>query len=167
MTLMLKYCLGLLVMALVSASCTTRYYLVRHAERSDSSPDSPLSEAGLARAQVLRDTLQGKDIHRIFASTYVRTQQTVRPLADALAVPITLYRPDTTAGLTERLKRLSGENVLVVGHSDNIPDLVRGLCGETVTIPGNDFDNLFVVTVRKGLITTRTLQRLTYGASSP
>ncbi len=154
-------------MALMAISCTTRYYLVRHAERLDNSPDSPLSEAGHIRAQALRDTLLDKDIHRIFASAYVRTQQTARPLADALAVPIVLYRPDTTAGLLEQLQQLRGENVLVVGHSDNIPFLVNGLCGASVSIAHNDYDNLYLVTVQRGLQMKRTLHRLTYGAPSP
>ncbi|MCS7036124.1 MAG: phosphoglycerate mutase family protein [Saprospiraceae bacterium] len=157
----------LLFLMLTSASCTTRYYLVRHAERLDGSSDSPLSEAGHARARALRDTLLDKDIHRIFASIYVRTQQTARPLADTLNVPITIYHPDTTAGLLEHLQRISGESVLVVGHSDNVPQLVYGLCGETVSIAPDDYDNLFVITVRKTTRTKRTLQRLTYGFPSP
>ncbi len=165
--LSMKTCSILLLFAFMATACTTRYYLVRHAERLDSTPDSPLSAAGHTRAEALRDTLMGKDIHRIFASTYVRTQQTARPLADTLDMPITLYRPDTTAGLLERLRNISGENILVVGHSDNIPELVQGLCGETVSIAHQDYDKLFVVTVRKTTRTKRTLQRLTYGPPSP
>ncbi len=153
--------------ALLCAACTTRYYLVRHAERLDDSADSPLSEAGHARAQALRDTLLGADVHRIFASTYVRTQQTARPLAEALGMPIALYRPDTTEGLLKRLRRIEGENILVVGHSDHIPLLIEGLCGERVSIAHRDYDNLFVVVVRKGLTTKRTLLHLTYGPPSP
>jgi broad specificity phosphatase PhoE len=163
----MKTQLLLLLVVSVQAACTTRYYLVRHAERLDNSAHSPLSEAGHARAQTLRDTLLDKDIHRIFASTYVRTQQTARPLAETLDMPITLYQPDTTAGLLERLRRIRGENVLVVGHSDNIPELVQGLCGQTVSIAHQDYDNLFVVTVRRATHTKRTLLRLTYGPPSP
>lgn len=165
--LLMKTCSFLLLFAFMAAACTTRYYLVRHAERLDSTPDSPLSEAGHGRAEALRDTLLGKDIHRIFASTYVRTQQTARPLADTLDMPIILYRPDTTAGLLERLQKISGENILIVGHSDNIPELVQGLCGETLSIAQQDYDNLFVVTVRKTTRTKRTFRRLTYGPPSP
>ncbi len=154
-------------LTLLYTGCTTHIYLVRHAERLDNSPDSPLSEAGLLRAQILRDTLIDEDIHRIFASTYTRTQQTARPLADSLAVPITLYRPDTTDGLLKRLLRLRGENVLVVGHSDNIPQLVRGLCGETVSISHDDYDQLFFITITHKMRTYRSLQQLTYGPPSP
>ncbi len=156
-----------LFLTLLCTGCTTNIYLVRHAERLDNSPDSPLSEAGLLRAQILRDTLIDEDIHRIFASTYTRTQQTARPLADSLAMPITLYRPDTTDGLLKRLLRIRGENVLVVGHSDNIPQLVHGLCGETVSILHNDYDQLFLVTITHKMRIRRSLRRLNYGPPSP
>lgn len=150
------------------SGCTTRYYLVRHAERQDASANSPLSVAGLARANVLRDTLLSKGIDTIFASTFQRTQQTAQPLATALHLPVTIYSPDTTAALIDQLSRLNGRNVLVVGHSNTIPEIVRGLCGQTVTIADDDFDNLFIVTVKKGWgNNTKTLEQTTYGPASP
>ncbi len=151
------------------ASCTTRYYLVRHADRLDSSANSPLSAAGFARANILRDTLLDKRVGLIYASTFLRTQQTAQPLADALHLPLTLYRPDTTAELITALQGIRGKNVLVVGHSNNIPQIVEGLSGGAIIpIPENDFDNLFIVTIRKGWgPPKRTLVRTTYGPPSP
>jgi broad specificity phosphatase PhoE len=68
-------------------ACTTKYYLVRHAEKQDDSSNALLSAAGLARANILRDSLLGKGIDRVFASTFQRTQQTAQPLATALDLP--------------------------------------------------------------------------------
>ncbi len=41
-----------------------------------------------------------------------------------------------------------GENVLVVGHSNSIPDVIKMLGGDVVpTIDERKFDDLFIVTV--------------------
>jgi phosphohistidine phosphatase SixA len=149
-------------------ACTTKYYLVRHAEKQDDSSNALLSAAGLARANILRDSLLSKGIDRVYASTVQRTQQTAQPLATALDLPLNLYKPDTTAGFIAKLKNLGGMDVLVTGHSNNIPEIVYGLCGETVTIADNDFDNLFIVTVTKGWGQTKvSLVKTTYGPPSP
>ena len=159
---------SLLSALLIWPACTTKYYLVRHAERLNDSNDSPLSPIGHARANTLRDTLANKGIDQIFASTFERTQQTGQPLATALGMAVTVYRPDTTAGLVARLKKIRGKSVLVVGHSNTVPDLVQGLCGETVAIPDDDFDNLFIVTIRRAWgRTTTNLVKTTYGPASP
>lgn len=150
------------------SSCTTYYYVVRHADRLNSSNDSPLSTAGFQRAQDLKDSLINVGIDSIFVSTFIRTQQTATPLADALGKTMRIYRPDTTNGLITSLKRIQGKEMLVVGHSDNVPDIVQGLSGQTVAaIAGNDFDNLYIIRIRKGFRTKRTLWHKTYGAPSP
>ena len=165
---MIRHILFLCAIAAVLPACTTRYYLVRHAEKQDNSPNALLSQAGHSRANVLRDSLADKGIDRIYASTVQRTQQTAQPLATALGFPLNLYRPDTTAGFVAMLEKLGGMDVLVVGHSNNIPQIVEALSGEAVNIPEDDFDNLFIVTVTKGWgQTRRTLVKTTYGPASP
>jgi broad specificity phosphatase PhoE len=168
MKISMKFIVLMSAILLALSSCTTRYYLVRHAEKLNGTSDSPLSQTGHARAAVLRDTLAGKNISQIFASTYTRTQQTAQPTATANNLELTIYRPDTTAGLIERLKSVGSRNVLVVGHSNTIPEVVHGLCGETVTIADDDYDNLFIVTIKRGWgQTTKTLIKTTYGPPSP
>jgi broad specificity phosphatase PhoE len=166
---MLKKCLiWLLPVLFLYASCTTNYYLVRHAERLNNTNDSPLSATGHTRAGILQDTLADKNISQVFASTFVRTQQTAQPLATAKNLELTLYRPDTTAGFIERLKSVGSRNVLVVGHSNTIPQIVEALSGEAVSIPDDDFDNLFIVTIKRGWGPARkTLVKTTYGPVSP
>jgi broad specificity phosphatase PhoE len=159
----------LLLLGLFCQACqTTHYFLVRHAEKRDSSPDTPLSEVGWDRALSLRNQLIGKRIDAIFSSNYSRTRQTAQPLADALSTPLSIYQPDTTGSLAAVLKKMNGKNILVVGHSNTIPPLVAGLSGETVAIADNDYDNLFVVRVRKTLLGQKVdLTKTTYGKPSP
>ncbi len=71
-------------------------FLVRHAERADSSPgtsptmaaDPDLSAAGRARADHLAEALKDAKITAIFATEFKRTQQTAAPLAKALGLTV-------------------------------------------------------------------------------
>ena len=150
------------------ASCTTTYYVVRHADRLDNSYNSPLSGPGQTRAVALRDTLLSKGIDSIFISTFLRTEQTAQPLATATGITMVRYLPDTTDGLIRRLKKINGKDVLIVGHSDKVPLIVQGLSGQQVpAIADDDFDNLYIIRVRKCLNVRRSLVHTTYGAPSP
>ncbi|HKC82196.1 MAG TPA: hypothetical protein VKB91_13450, partial [Gemmatimonadaceae bacterium] len=61
-----------------------------------------------------------------------------------------------------------GEKVLIVGHSNTVPQLISAAGGPSIPdIAADEFDNLFVVSVcrcRRGLATLVNLQ---YGAPSP
>src|SRR6188474_2029828 len=113
-------------------SCkTTTYYIVRHAEKESSTTmsansmtsDVPLSEAGKQRAAALKTALQKEDIKYIFSTNYIRTKSTAQPLADAINVPVEIYDPKYP-GFVNKIKSLDG-NVLVVGHSNTVDDLVN------------------------------------------
>lgn len=154
--------------SLFCSCASTNYYVVRHAERVDNSRNSALSPAGLQRAQDLKDVLASKKLELIYASTYLRTQQTAQPTATAKGLPLIIYKPDTTTGFVINLKKLKGKSVLVVGHSDTVPDIVSGLSNQAVApIADNDFDNLYIVRVRNFFGARRTLNHLTYGKATP
>jgi broad specificity phosphatase PhoE len=158
----------LLVICLTSTSCVTKYYLVRHAERLDNSANSPLSTAGFARAIVLCDTLRDKGIDSIFATNFIRTQQTAQPTSNLLNEPIQIVNAQQTNDLISALKAIRGKDVLVVGHSNTIPVIVEALSGTSVSLSEDEFDRLFVVTVRRRLSgTTRMLLQLNYGVPTP
>lgn len=164
----MKKVLFFAVSLFILSSCSSYYYVVRHAERQDNSPNSPLSAAGFNTAQALKDSLSSKKIDLVFASTFVRTQQTAQPTATAKGLSLNIYRPDTTAGLVSHLKKIKGKSVLVIGHSNTVPDIVSGLSNQSVApIPDNDFDNLYIIKVRNFFGTRRTLSHLTYGNPSP
>ena len=67
-------------------------FLVRHAERADTTPgaarrwptDPDLSDAGRARAESLAAALKDAKITAIYTTEFKRTQQTAAPLAKAL-----------------------------------------------------------------------------------
>jgi hypothetical protein len=59
-----------------------------------------------------------------------------------------LIAEESTAEVVNKILQGSGENVLLVGHSNSIPDVIKMLGGDVVpTIDERKFDDLFVVTV--------------------
>lgn len=139
----------------------TTVFLVRHAEKSDApGQDPPLSGRGRARAEALARLLQNAGVRAVFTSQFARTQQTAEPLAKRLgvsptAVPISVktsnpreVTEESIRELTKRVEAHAGGAVLIVGHSNSVPDVIRALGGDTVPkIDESSFDDLFVVTV--------------------
>jgi broad specificity phosphatase PhoE len=130
--------------------------LVRHAEREDSSQDSPLSAAGHARAAALRDALEGTPVDLIVVSQYRRTAETAAPLAASRGMSPRVERlegetPVAAARLAERLAREEGgRTVVIVGHSNTIPAMLQVLAGwDLPELEG--YGDLFVVTVASGV----------------
>ncbi len=64
-------------------------YIVRHADKEDGGyfnpllrhQDPPLKPEGVRRAESLTDYFRGKPVTTLYASAYIRTQQTIEPLA--------------------------------------------------------------------------------------
>lgn len=132
---------------LFSSCTTTNVFFVRHAEKLDESRDPPLTAAGHQRAIDLRNVLIEKGISDIYCSDFLRTRQTGQPLASALHKNMILYTPDTVLQLAPVLRSLHSRNVLVVGHSNTTPALIKALSGVEMTIDHADYDNLFLVRI--------------------
>jgi broad specificity phosphatase PhoE len=131
-------------------------YIVRHAEKittSDSigkmaANDPPLSEAGKVRALVLKNELADKHIGHIYSTNTIRTRSTAEPLSEAIKINIELY--NSIDSLISAIKSAKG-NVLVVGHSNTVDDIVNKLCGQVKIasdLKDGEYDNLFVVKIR-------------------
>ena len=130
-------------------------FLVRHAERADAGmasaktpgADPSLSKEGIARARSLAAILKNGKLSAVFATEYRRTKQTAEPAAKAAGVPVTVVSSEDSAGLLAKVKAAAG-NVLVVGHSNTLPELIKGLgVAEPVVIAENEYDALFIVTL--------------------
>jgi len=132
-------------------------FLVRHAERVQAAmnDDVPLTDAGKARAQRLGALLAKAGIKTIFVTRFRRTQETAKPIADLLQ--LTPLEESDTVQLVAKLRTQGNETVLVVGHSDTVPDVIKAFGGPAVTIGDDEFDALFVLVPATG-----TLTRITY-----
>ena len=129
----------------------TTVILVRHAEKvvDPNSNDQDLSAAGQARAQELVRVLGDTGINAIYATQYKRTQQTAKPLADKLGLPINQVNSKNTDELLTQIRsQYRGQTVFVVGHNNTVPEIIAALGGPHYPpIPESEFDNLYIVTV--------------------
>lgn len=107
--------------------------------------DPELSEAGRARAKALVGVLKDAKITSIFITQYKRTRDTAQPLADANGIPTVTIDATDGARLVQTIEAATG-NVLVVGHSNTLPEVIKALgIGDPVTIAEEEFDNVFLV----------------------
>jgi len=150
----MKSLIWLFLSVILLTSCARTYYVVRHAEKASQAPnmtsDVPLSDAGQQRALALREVLKDKKIDSIFSTNTIRTRSTAQPTAEHFKVNIASYGPMPNADFINRLKAIR-KNVLIVGHSNTVDDIVNGLTG-TQSVPGDladsQYDNLYVIRVK-------------------
>jgi len=129
----------------------TTVILVRHAEKNNE-PDNPnpnLSPAGHERAQELARLLSNAGVTAIYASQYVRTQQTVQPTANQMRLPVVQIDARNTDELVQQISTKNrGGVVLIAGHNNTVPAAIAALGGGSFpVIPENEFDNMFIVTI--------------------
>lgn len=137
------------------SATTTTVVLLRHAEKElVTIDDPPLSAAGERRAerlaQMFGDIRGPGRIRGIYTTATRRGQQTAMPLAMRLgARPTALSLPVDLDDLASHvLSEHRGGRVMIIGHSNTVPELVQKLSGETVPAIGEDeYDNIYVVTV--------------------
>lgn len=136
------------------AAAQQTIFVVRHAERAgvagapgivSPANDPPLSAAGKARAARLAAMLRSAGIAHVFTTEYKRTRETAAPLAGQLKLTQVMAAAKDLDPLVERVRQVKG-NVLIVGHTNTVPDLLKrfGL-KDTVTIADDEYDNLFIV----------------------
>lgn len=129
------------------------FLLVRHAERvaAPATEDVALTDAGRARAQKLAGMLAKAGVDAIYVTRFQRTKETAQPLADA--VHLTPNVENDTDALIAKLKQHTDQTVLVVGHSDTVPDVIKAFGGPNVTIGDDEFGDLFVLVPGTGALT--------------
>jgi broad specificity phosphatase PhoE len=129
----------------------TTVIVIRHAEKiiDPNNADPDLSPAGQARAQELVRMFGDAGINAIYATQYKRTQQSVKPLADKLGLPVNQVNSKNTADLVAQIRsQNSGQVVFVAGHNNSVPEIITALGGPTFPIiPDTEYDNLYIVTV--------------------
>lgn len=143
------------------SQATTTVIFVRHAEKAvDGSDDPVLSAAGAARAAELArqlvdaDVIPGKGVDAVYATPFRRTEDTARPVAEALGLPVLSYAASddadsAEASMDEIVQRHKGQIVLVVGHSNTIPVLI-GSMGASKNVPDiaeDEYDNMYLVSI--------------------
>jgi broad specificity phosphatase PhoE len=150
--------------AVSSSHAQTVVFLVRHAEKVDESDNSPLSDAGRARAKALAAMLKDSGIQVVYSTDYSRTLETAKPVAEAVVKLIEVYDGDHQDALAAELRE-KGRGALVVGHRDTIPELVKLLGGDPgPPIPPEEYDRMYVLMLFKTGKSPTTILRYPSGA---
>ena len=138
-----------------SISEVSTYFLIRHAEKVISQdPNPPLDQWGMIRASQWAAHFRDIEFDAIYSTGYIRTINTVQPAADLQGLEITLYDPGKI-DYRQFIGQTKGQKVLIVGHSNTIPEFVNNLIGSKKyeQMEDNNNGNLYIVHISKDIIT--------------
>ncbi len=126
------------------AEAANPIYIMRHLQKAQGD-DPPLSDSGAAQAQALASVLGGGGITAVFATPTKRAMETATPLAERLGLTVTPYDPNAPQRLVDAVRAIHGA-VLIVGHSNTVPDLVTRFGGAPAPVIGDeDYGTIFIV----------------------
>ena len=133
-----------------SQECSS-FYLIRHAEklRIDKSERNPkLNEKGILRAEKWKEVFKNINLDKIYSTDYYRTIETANPTSKSQNIDITIYSPSNID--YKNFKEINkGKKVLIVGHSNTIPNFVNALIEKNVYDQIDDLNNsnLYLVNI--------------------
>ncbi len=150
-----------LVFSIPENDCST-FYLIRHAEKvrtNKSDRDPKLNEKGILRALNWKEYFLDKDITKIYSTNYKRTLETVKPFQEAIGLATILYSP-SSIDYKDFISSNKGEIVLVVGHSNTIPNFVNELINDQVYAQIEDLNNsnLYIVNLCDSSVSHRLIK---------
>lgn len=139
----------------VYAASTTLVIVTRHAEKvAGAGDDAGLSPAGVERADRLAALFGAAGapgaVDAIFVTDKVRTAQTARSLATRLGAPVIILPAGDLDALERRiLDEHRGRRVLVIAHSNTVPEIVQRLAdgGKFPAIADDEYGTAYVVAV--------------------
>jgi len=150
-------------------------YVVRHGEKAAEPRRNPgLTLEGKARADALAERLADAGLTAIITSQFARTRATAAPVAKATGLEPTeiSYRPGDFEAhgrivATAVRERFAGGVVLVVGHSDTVPWIIRALGGPDMEplCEATEYASLFELTLEAGAASA--MKRSSYGRPDP
>lgn len=136
------------------APVATKVFVVRHAEAAADSNDPGLTTAGQTRADSLAAMLADDHLAAVYASQFRRTKDTAMPAAAAAGIAVTVKTvgasiPAYGTDLANTVKaNPTQQAVLIVGHSNTVPETVKALSGTTVpAIAETEYNRLYIITL--------------------
>lgn len=151
-----------------AGSSSLTFVLVRHGEKStDDAEDPNLSLDGRVRAAALARELAKAPLVAIYATEYRRTQQTAESVAAAHGLAVLRYfsKGPASESAAQWRQRYAQGTVLIVGHSNTVPELAAALCSCTVEAMSEDeYDRMSIV--RFDTAGNAVLETRRYGAAS-
>lgn len=132
----------------------TTFIVVRHAEKATDDPEDPALDAdGEARAEALARELADVPLTAIYSTPTKRTRGTAAPVAAEKSLEVRDYDPALAATELATLLHIrhAGDAILLVGHSNTVPDIVTALCACPVEAMSEaEYGDLFRVRIASG-----------------
>lgn len=156
---MMPFAKMMFAIALIAAPAGAigQIYVMRHLQKEPGA-DPALTARGVAGAQELAAMLGAKGIKAVFATQTRRAQQTAAPLAKGLGITITTYDPADMQTLKQSVAGVAGP-VLVVGHSNTVPDLVALFGGDRpADIADDEYETIYIVEPDKPVVQVKLSQ---------
>jgi broad specificity phosphatase PhoE len=136
---------ALIAFASVPAAAQNNIYVMRHLNTAAGQADPDLLPEGGRAAEALAGWFHDERPVAIYVTDYKRTRETVAPLAARLGLTPIVYDPADTPGLIARVRAEHGP-VLIVGHSNTVPDIVAALGGaRPAPLAHEDFGDIWRV----------------------
>jgi broad specificity phosphatase PhoE len=141
------------MLALLLAACASvpppepapAFYVMRHLQTPEGERDPDLTEEGRRLAMLLATGFGRNAPRAAYVTQWKRTQQSAAPLAARLRLVPVVYDAGATDDLAARVRAEAGP-VLIVGHSNTVPDIVERLGGERpAALTHHDFGDLWIV----------------------
>lgn len=127
----------IIALALTLAGCASAQhnsappdlYIMRHLNTPAGATDPDLTSEGQRSALLLVKWFKRDRPAVIYVSSTKRAQQSAAPLARSLKITPKIYNPADTPALVAAVSAET-RNVLVVGHSNTVPDIIQRLGGQ-------------------------------------
>lgn len=131
----------------LSVQAQEAIYIIRHAEKELTGEDPKLTDIGRKRAAAWAEMLMHAKLDVAITSDARRTRETGEIIAKTLGLPKKEIPKQDVTGLVDLLQFDHEEDsVLVVGHTETIPNILAKLgVVDVVEISKDDFANLFIL----------------------
>ena len=127
----------------------TQLFILRHTEKQSIETEDPeLSSEGIERAKYWKKVLQHINFDAIYTTDFIRNVQTAKLIAGDENAKLEIYYPMSFEVL-DFLKKVKGKKILIIGHSNTIPDMVNRLIGENSYPPMShrNYNQMYIVTI--------------------
>lgn len=134
-----------------SNSNVTQIYILRHAEKSNLNRENPvLSQEGIKRANYWKRVLQYTKFDRIYTTDFIRNIQTAKIVGGDVKAEPELYYP-MSFEILKFIQQIQGQKVLIIGHSNTIPDMVNRIIDETKYPPMShkNYNLMYIITINE------------------
>ena len=124
-------------------------FILRHTEKQEPDAEDPqLSEQGIKRAQYWARVLQDVQFDAVYTTNFKRNIQTANLVTAGRDVELKIYYP-MSFDVKQFLQQEQGKRILIIGHSNTIPDMVNRLVGSNEEPPMShqNYNLLYIVNI--------------------